>query len=299
MDEKSELFEWGQAERIAPEIVQKFVEDGIKSLSDLARCDVDILLRDYGKSFNRLQVKRFHTSINMLREKIYPTTDTVSCCSTTASPREEIGPAAMEVILNEQIAEDFDDDKDDSYCKAALERAEKNASRACLQVQFDQENDVLNVLNSLILGNDFDEDEVWGKCTQFRKNSKERLKLSKDFHQARAKRILDLLQSAAIKVSNSDVAASPLSPRPRSSSFHSAKSAGQRKGCLKRALSTENRRRFKIQFDPKVLDWVNNSVVQLATEKPKGSVSVSKREGADFIRLFNKYEIKLFYQMNI
>lgn len=289
MDEKSDLFEWGQAERIAPEIVQKFVENGIKSLSDLARCDVDILLRDYGKSFNRLQVKRFHTSINMLREKIYPTTNTVACCSTT-SPREEKGPAAMEVILNEQIAQDFDDDKDDSYCKGALERAEKNASRACLQVQFDQENDVLNVLNSLILGNEFDDDDVWGKCTQFRKNSKERLKLSKDFHQARAKRILDLLQCDAIKDSNSNVAASPVSPRPRSSSFHSAKS-GQRKGCLKRALSTENRRQFKIQFDPKVLDWVNNSVVQLATDKPKGSVSVSKREGAVVILLFNKYEI--------
>ena len=288
MDEKNELFEWGQGERIASEILQKLVDNGIKSLSDLARCDIDILLRDYGKAFNKLQSKRFHTSIKMLREKLYPSIPTADCCSATSPPRREEQEATMMEAIdcnnNAEIVDDFDNDKNDSYCKGALERAEKKASRASLLVQFDQENDVLNLLNALILGNEFDDDDVWGKCTQFRKNSKERLKLSKDFHQARAKRLLDLLESTAINDSNSSVAASPLSPRPRSSSFRVAKS-GQRRGCLKRALSTENRRQLKIQFDSKVLDWVNKTVVQLATEKPKGSTSVSKREGAALILL--------------
>jgi hypothetical protein len=206
-----------------------------------------------------------------------------SICS-ASSPRGN-GEAAMEIVsVKEEIpADNFDDDMDDSSCKGALELAEKSASMECLKAQFDQENEVLNLLNDLILGNDFDDNDVWGKCIQFRKNAKERLKLYKDSHQVRAKRLLDLLESTSITDSSSKLECSPKPPLSRSSSFRVGKS-GPIKGCLKRAFSSENRRVLKIQFDGNVLDLENRIIVPLATAgKQKSSASVSKREGVELI----------------
>ena len=312
MDSEEELFEWGRGERIAQEILQKFIESGIRSLSDIARCDIELLLRNYGSSFNKLQAKRFHTSINVLREKMYPadrgsnnsSKSSISSICSASSPRGN-GEAAMDIVsVKEEIpADNFDDDMDDSSCKGALELAEKSASMECLKAQFDQENEVLNLLNDLILGNDFDDNDVWGKCIQFRKNAKERLKLYKNSHQVRAKRLLDLLESASsMNVSNSKIEGSPKPPPSRSSSIRSAKSGPPIKPCLKRALSGENRRVLKIKYDGQVsifhyheehLDLVNKTFVALATaEKHKSSTSVSKREGFELIQIFNNYPVK-------
>jgi len=190
--------------------------------------------------------------------------------------------------------EDTDiDDTNDTYNKAALERAELKASKKVLQIQFEQENEVLNLLNNLIYSEKDDIDEVWGKCTEFKNKSKDRLKLSKVFHQVRAKRILSLLEShcgtssSDDQIPTSSSSKTPRPSRPRSQSANLSSTMNREKvrkvfvGCLKRSGQSLNHIKLKkFRFYERVTDLETRATSPLVLEKATiPSLSLAKREG--------------------